>query len=340
MTADDPSPATNVTARVHPARHLEYALDGRGIGRIRVGQPPAHRPPSECQRGAGKCPRIVHINGSCEIREESFVVGDQVGLACEKRGDIALRDVIEEGDEFVPHSISAESWLGIRFVDSDGDATESTQFVGFCAANCEERLSRRSAHARDAVGTGPTHEVEKHRFGLIIGGVAGENIRWKGSEASGSGARFKVGAIVEGDTVCNELGSKAITDFGNKVCFCRRPGSQAVVDVVRGRCQSGGNRENQKGHRVGPPRHRAGDGSGCGKVGATEKAADEVGLADAERHLALAAPRVARRAHLLHVASNDSDECPAGCDGEDDTDPPVPRVRSNHALILAIRARS
>lgn len=340
MTADDPSPATNVTGRVRPARHLEHALDSRGIGRIRVGQPPTHRPPSECQRCAGKCPRIVHIDGGCQIREESFVVGDQVRLARKKRRDIAMRDVIEEGDEFVPNSIATESRICIRFIDSDSDATEPTQFVGLGAAKREERFLRRTAHARDTVGARPAHEVEKYCFSLVVGGVAGEDSRWKGSETNGPGACFEVGAIVEGDSERNELDSESIADFSNERCLCRRPGSQAVVDMVRGWRQTCGNCENQKCHRVGTPRHCTRHGSCRGEVGAGEKVADELGLANAERHLTLTAPRVARRADLLHIASNDSDECPTGCDGEDDTDPPVPRVRSNHALILAIRARS
>lgn len=221
MAADDPSPATNVTTRVHPPRHLENAFDRRRIGWIRVGQPSADRPPGERQRGAGKCPRIVHIDSGSEIREESFVIGDQVGFACEKRRDIALRDVIQEGDEFMPHTISTESRICIRCIDGDGDATTSTQFVGFGTANREEWLLWRAAHARNAVGTGPTHEVEQHRFGLIIGGVAGQHIRWQGCKARSSRARFEVGAIIERNPVGNEVRSEALTQIGNETSFGR-----------------------------------------------------------------------------------------------------------------------
>jgi len=282
----------------------------------------------------------VHVECSRKTVEELFVVGDQVGLTRQKCGHVALCDVVQEGDEFVTHAISTEPWISVRLVDGNSDATESAQFVGFCTPNREEWLSRGTPHARQTIDSRPTHEVEQHRFGLIIGGVAGEDTGWKHGKACGPGARFEVGTVVEGNAVCNELGSKSTTDFGDEVRLCRRFGPKPVVDMVCGRRQTCGDRKNHESHRVGASRRRARDGTRRGKVGSGEEDADEISLANADRHLTLAAPRVARRADLLHVAGNDPDDCPSGRDGENDADPPMPRIRSEHVPILAIRARS
>ena len=281
----------------------------------------------------------MNIERGGKIGEEALVIGDEVGLACEECGHVALCDVMKEWDEFVSHAIAAESWIGVRFIDRDCDSTKSTQFVGFGTPQREEWFLGRAAHAGDAVDSRSAHQVEKHRFRLVIGGVTGEDVRWKRCEACRAGPGLEVGSIVESNAVSDETRTDTIADLSNQVGFGRRARSQAVVDVVRGRCQPGGSRKDEQRHRIGATRHRTGDGTSDGKVGPGKKVADVISLANAERHLALAAPRVARRADLLHVAGNDSDECSAGCDGEDDTDPPVPRVCSDRGFTLAIRAR-
>ena len=53
--------------------------------------------------------------------------------------------------------------------------------------------------------------------------------------------------------------------------------------------------------------------------------------ARARRHLALATPWVARTADLCDVADNDGKECAPTCEGQYDTDPPVPGVSCDHA---------
>ena len=49
------------------------------------------------------------------------------------------------------------------------------------------------------------------------------------------------------------------------------------------------------------------------------------------RHLALASPWIARTADLRDVADNDGKDCASACEGQYDTDPPVPGVSCDHA---------
>ncbi len=74
-------------------RDGEHPLHRRSIGRVTVGQPAPHRPPSKRRRRLAQGARVGRIEIERELIEQLRVVAQQVCLPRDQRRDIALGDV-------------------------------------------------------------------------------------------------------------------------------------------------------------------------------------------------------------------------------------------------------
>ena len=104
-----------------------------------------------------------------------------------------------------------------------------------------------TAHAGEAIESAPAQQVDQHGLGLIISGVAGQDVDGKHAISGGAGARLDVGAR---PTDVDSLRAKGCTEprggGSNDLCFAIGTVAELVVDVDSGDVEAGGTGERQQ----------------------------------------------------------------------------------------------
>ena len=99
----------------------------------------------------------------------------QFGLSSQHRHDVALGDVIEEREQLVATRVCAER-PGRDSSDRRPRRDRDPRRAGASRApQCEDRAAV-AAHPAETVQAGAPHQVEQHRLGLIVSGVAEERV--------------------------------------------------------------------------------------------------------------------------------------------------------------------
>ncbi len=250
-------PCRSRSPRLRP-RDGQHPFDGRSLGRMVAAQPQADGASPERDRRGGEDAGVGRVELARECIEQIRVVAQQVRLAAEEVGDVALGDRVEHGKQVVPDAVAAESTIGIRLVVDGLEPELRAQLVCLGAAQRQQRSSVAS-HGGQAVGAGAAQEVEEHRLGLIVGGVPGEHIRGKRLVACGPSPSLEVGAGWHLHPDRMESGSPLRGDVGHHHAVLGRAGPQAVVDVDRADLTAGFHGQHEQCEGVSATRHRAGD---------------------------------------------------------------------------------
>ncbi len=151
-------------------------------------------------------------------------------------------------------------WTGSALVGSVKGSRPSARHTASVSLRRRSRMGwPLAAHAGQAVEAGAPQEVEQDGLGLVVGGVAGEDVGGQHGVAGGPGPGLEVGAGGDVDRLGPEAGAEpgrggldAAVGLGLR--------AQAVVDVDGGDLAAGGDGQDQQGQGVGA----AGDGAGDG----------------------------------------------------------------------------
>ena len=174
-------PPTSQATRL-AAGHGEHPLDGGRVGRVALvagAQPrrarPAGRAARARRRGRGRrWGRAPAASSSSSVG----VVAEHVGLPGEHGGDVALGDRVEQRQQLVAHAVAAEARVVVRSGRATGSRPSSAHSA-CVSARRRRRIGRccRADSRPSPSSAGAAQQVEQHRLGLVVGGVAGEHVR-------------------------------------------------------------------------------------------------------------------------------------------------------------------
>ena len=118
-------------------------------------------------------------------------------------------------------------------------------------AEGEQRLRRTRRHRRETVEARAAQEVEQHRLGLVVGGVAGEDAAGEGVVAGAAQAGLQVRPGCDVDAMEHEVDAEGGGGRPRDLGVGSRVGADAVIDVVGGDGATGRDGEHDQGRRVG-----------------------------------------------------------------------------------------
>ena len=141
--------------------------------------------------------------------QQRNIVGGDLGVASQERGDVAIGYVGEKGNDLMADSDPAKASIGIHLVD-DGAQTElRTQRLRLRPPDTQEwprpAAGTGQSHRRHTVEPGPPQEVQNDGLGEIIGGMAGADVRGKDVVAGISRSFFEVGSVDQSKTMDDAL---------------------------------------------------------------------------------------------------------------------------------------
>src|SRR5438094_404040 len=84
-----------------------------GGGRPRGAKPGPHRPAGQWRGSCGQCPGVGGIEGVGEGVEQVGLIAQQIGLTGEEGGDVALGEVVEQGQQLVADAVAPEGGIGV-----------------------------------------------------------------------------------------------------------------------------------------------------------------------------------------------------------------------------------
>ncbi len=162
---------------------------------------------------------------------------------------------------------------GSAFVGSvaDGQAERLAQRHRLVPAEGEQWLRRARRHGRETVEPRTAQEVEQHRLGLVVGGVAGEDAAGKGVVAGAAQAGLQVRSGRDLDAMQHEVDAEGGGCRPRDLGVGARVGANAVIDVVGADGATGRDGEHDQCRRVGT----AGCRTRHWRAGRRERAAGE-----------------------------------------------------------------
>lgn len=151
--------------------------------------------------------------------QQRNIVGGDIGVASQERGDVAIGHVGEKGNDLIADPDSAKASVGIHLVD-DGAQTElRTQRLRLRPPDTQEwpRPAARTgpSHRRHTVEPGPAQQVQNDGLGEIIGGMAGADVRGEHVVPGLSRSFFEVGSVDQSKTMDDALDAQSIGERRN-----------------------------------------------------------------------------------------------------------------------------
>ena len=169
-------------ARSLAAGHGEHPLDrrqrraGSRRGRPASGARRGGRARAAPRRGPGR--RSGRWPPARPSSELGVVARARSAVRTSSGDDVAPGDVVHQREQLVADPVAHEAggrrWTGRRPAPSP---SVGAQRRGLGPAQGEQRPGRCRAHRRQPVEPGAAQQVDQHRLGLVVGGVAGERRR-------------------------------------------------------------------------------------------------------------------------------------------------------------------
>ena len=342
----DTIPTRNFAGDRLTPRHGEYTLDRRSIGRMIGGEPRSDRASGHGQWRSRDRAGIGRIERSGEGVEQGIVIGDEVGLAAEDLDDVTAGDIDQKWQDLMTNSIAKEANVGVGRILERCPAEFVTNCSCLVSSNVKEWMkhsTRRSTgqiHADETARARTPHEVDDDGFGPIICSVTGQNVGGKSRISSFAGAGLDVRSGIDRDPSRFERRTDTSSALGHQIGLVLRPGSKTVIDVNCRDLESVSDRQSQESEGIGTARHGTRHTrTSSRKVTAAENRPEGIGAHDHGRPcgasalgvpalLALTGETSGR--DLLQISGTHGDHGENTDDRENDADPPVPNVCSEH----------
>ncbi len=179
-----------------------------------VTQPRPHSPTRKRRRGRRQRAGVGGIDGIGQCVEERRVVAQEVGLAGQQGGDIALGHVVEQGQQLVADAVAPEGQIVVGRVAHGRQPDLGAQRASLGAAEAHDRVPS-WAHAAESVDAGAPQKVEQHRLGLVVGRVPRQHARRQDGEARFPGPRLEVGTWRDNGALGSEAGAESCGGGGH-----------------------------------------------------------------------------------------------------------------------------
>jgi hypothetical protein len=137
----------------------------------------------------------VNVDGLRQVVQEIVVLAEITGLSRNDRRHVTTGNVGHQWNQLMTDPIPLEAGVGVAGIVHHRETERRTQGFGVAPAQVEKRLGVVEAHAREAFGGGTPHQVHQDGFGLVVGGVPGENTGGHECLSVVSGTGLKVGSI-------------------------------------------------------------------------------------------------------------------------------------------------
>ena len=215
-------------------RYGEDPFDRGPIRRMLTGQPTPDGSPGKGCRRRRESPGVGRVKCGGKAGQQVGVVGQEGALPGEHAGDVALCHIVKKGKHFVPDPVAAERWLGIGGILERDECNRRAQCPGLDSPQVEQRMGWGwAAQRRQPVEPRPADQVEQHRLGPVIRGVAGRNVSGKDAVAGRSRPRLKVGARVDAHRERLERGPESDRRSPHERRLVGASWPQTVIDVKR-----------------------------------------------------------------------------------------------------------
>jgi hypothetical protein len=237
----------------------EDPLDGVGVGRIAlVLEPLTDRPGSEHAGCRDERGRVRRIDAGGEFVEELVVGAQEVGGASEQHRDVALGDIVEQGEHLVADPVAAEPWVVVARVLGDDQAELRAQRACLGTSQRQDRVASARPDCAETRRACAAQQREEQRFCLVVGRVAGHRVGAERYSTGGPCPGLEIRAGCHVDTDHAEAGTEMLGDRRGDVGVAVGGGPQAVVDVDGGDVTSRCDSERDQCSGVGAARETAG----------------------------------------------------------------------------------
>lgn len=196
---------------------------------------------------------IGWIDVGAECVEDVGFIGEQICLSHKNRNEVSARNVVHRRKEFETNPIPQQVEIGVRGILEWCPTKVSTDLDGVRASKVKEWVANTTGrathdtHADQTIESGSSQEIDDHRFGAVIGGVSGEDVRRQRAVARRPGSGLDIGSGFDVDTMTEKVGSDIVRSPGYCIGLVERVGSQTVIDVNGGDIEISGPSQSKEG---------------------------------------------------------------------------------------------